>query len=120
LLLLPVYAAIAAGLALGVGFWTASLNVQYRDVGKSVQFILQVWMYLCPIAYPLALVPESLRAAYLANPMAVVVQGWRASVLGLEQPPLWSVGVAAGIAATVLVVGIYFFKAREGMFADIV
>jgi lipopolysaccharide transport system permease protein len=120
LLLLPLYAALAIALALGLGFWTSSLNVQYRDIGKSMQFILQVWMYLCPVAYPLELVPERIRAIYLWNPMAVVVHGWRQSTLGLEQPPLSSVVLAAVIAATVLVTGVYFFKRREAMFADIV
>jgi lipopolysaccharide transport system permease protein len=120
LLLLPLYVTIATCLALGLGFWTSSLNVQYRDVGKSVQFVLQIWMYLSPIAYPLDLVPEALRSLYLANPMAVVVHGWRASVLGLEQPPLWSIALAAAIAAAVLLLGVYFFKAREAIFADIV
>jgi lipopolysaccharide transport system permease protein len=120
LLLLPVYATLAIALALGLGFWASSLNVQYRDVGKSMQFVLQVWMYLCPVAYPLEVVPESMRWIYLWNPMAVVVHGWRRCILGLEQPPASSVTLAAATAAMVLVTGIYFFKRREAVFADIV
>lgn len=119
-LLLPLYGALAIALALGLGFWTSSLNVQYRDVGKSMQFVLQVWMYLCPIAYPLEMVPEGMRSIYLWNPMAVVVQGWRQSTLGLEQPPASSVALAAVTVAVILVSGIYFFKGREAEVADIV
>jgi lipopolysaccharide transport system permease protein len=120
LLLLPLYASLAIALALGLGFWTSSLNVQYRDIGKSMHFVLQVWMYLCPVAYPLELVPESMRSIYLWNPMAVVVDGWRRSTLGLEQPAASSVALAAVTAVIVLVTGIYFFKRREAVFADIV
>jgi lipopolysaccharide transport system permease protein len=119
-LLLPLYGALAIALALGLGFWTSSLNVQYRDVGKSMQFVLQVWMYLCPIAYPLEMVPEGMRSIYLWNPMAVVVQGWRQSTLGLEQPPASSVALATVTVAVILVSGIYFFKGREAEVADIV
>ena len=120
LLLLPLYAALAVALALGLGFWTSSLNVQYRDIGRSMQFVLQVWMYLCPVAYPLELVPERMRSVYLWNPMVVVVHGWRQSTLGREQPAASSVALAAVTAVIVLVTGIYFFKRREAAFADVV
>jgi lipopolysaccharide transport system permease protein len=120
MLFLPLYGALAIALALGFGFWTSSLNVQYRDVGKSMQFVLQVWMYLCPVAYPLNMVPESMRSIYLWNPMAVVVHGWRQSTLGLEQPPLSSVALALATVTVVFVSGIVFFKGREAAVADIV
>jgi ABC-type polysaccharide/polyol phosphate export permease len=61
-----------------------------------------------------------MRSVYLWNPMVVVVHGWRQSTLGLEQPAASSVALAAAIAVIVLVTGIYFFKRREAVFADVV
>lgn len=119
LLCLVFYVLLAAVLALGLGLWTSSLNVQYRDVGRSMQFVLQVWLYLCPVAYPLELVPENMRSVYLLNPMAVVIHGWRASALGLEQPPGMFLLIAGTTSLVLLVSGLYVFKRREPIFADV-
>ena len=50
--------------ALGFGIWLTALNVKYRDVGMAVPFLVQIWMYLCPIVYPVTLVPERFQALY--------------------------------------------------------
>jgi len=77
LLWLPVLAALALLTALGVGLWLSALNVQYRDIQHAVPFLVQMWLFATPIAYPSSLLPEPWRSIYGINPMVGVVEGFR-------------------------------------------
>lgn len=52
------FGVLALATALGVGFWLAALNVQYRDVRYTVPFLVQIWLFATPIAYPSSLLGE--------------------------------------------------------------
>jgi lipopolysaccharide transport system permease protein len=120
ILYLPFFVLLAVMTALGVGLWLSALNVQYRDVRYTLNFLTQFWMFITPVAYPSSIVPEKWRALYGLNPMAGVVEGFRWALLGkTEAPgPLLVVSVVAVIL--ILVGGLYYFRRMEETFADIV
>ncbi len=119
-LCLPLFVLVAALTALAFGIWLTALNVKYRDVGMAVPFLIQIWMYLCPIVYPISLVPEKYRMIYAINPMVGVIEGFRWSLLGSE-PPNWSIlAVSMGVLVLVLVAGVAWFKKAEKTFADVI
>ncbi len=119
-LYLPLFILLAVMTALAVGLWLSALNVQYRDVRYTLNFLTQFWMFITPVAYPSSIVPEKWRALYGLNPMAGVVEGFRWALLGkTEAPgPLLAVSVATVIA--LLIGGLYYFRRMEETFADIV
>jgi lipopolysaccharide transport system permease protein len=119
LLYLPLILAIQGALALGLGFIGAALNVFYRDVKHLITLGLQIWLYASPIIYPVAKVPDWLRPYYFMNPMAGVIEAYRAVLLN-QQTPDASLITAGVIAALVLVIGYFFFKQVEFQFADVV
>jgi len=45
---------------LGVGLWSATLAVRYRDLRNAIGYGLRVWMYVTPVAYAASLIPEIL------------------------------------------------------------
>ena len=54
------------------------MNVQFRVVRYVVPFLVQIWLFAIPIAYPSSLIEKPLlRAVYSLNPMAGVVEGFR-------------------------------------------
>jgi lipopolysaccharide transport system permease protein len=55
--------------------------VRFRDVGHTLPFVLQVWMYASPVVYPLSIVPERWQLLYSLNPMVGVIEGFRWSLL---------------------------------------
>lgn len=119
LLALPLLVLLAALLALGVGTWLAALNVRYRDVRYAIPFLVQVWMFATPIVYPMSLAPERYRWVIALNPMAGVVEGFRAAVLGRPMPiEALAVGIMA--AFVFLVAGLGYFQHVERSFADVV
>ena len=106
-------------LALACGMLTSSLNVKYRDVGVAMPVLMQLWMYLSPVLYPLSLVPEGWRQFYALNPMVGLVSGFRAAVLGGEFD-WYALAVSASFTLALLVCASYLFRRVEREFADVI
>jgi lipopolysaccharide transport system permease protein len=117
---LPLFVLLALVTSLGVGLWLSAMNVQFRDVGYTVPFITQFWLFVTPIAYPSSLLPEPWRTLYGINPMAGVVEGFRWALLGTETAPGLIILVSSAVALTLLVSGAFYFRRMEKTFADVV
>jgi len=117
---LPGFILLAVMTALGVGLWLSALNVQYRDVRYTIGFLVQLWLFLTPVAYPSSIVPEKWRPLYGLNPMAGVVEGFRWALLGKSQPPGAMLWVSVAVVIVILFGGLYYFRRMEQQFADIV
>jgi lipopolysaccharide transport system permease protein len=120
ILYLPFFILLAVMTALGVGLWLSALNVQYRDVRYTLNFLTQFWMFITPVAYPSSIVPGKWRALYGLNPMAGVVEGFRWALLGKTEAPGPLLAVSVVAVVLILVGGLYYFRRMEETFADIV
>jgi lipopolysaccharide transport system permease protein len=119
LLLFPLLVAITTVLALGVGMFFAGLTVQYRDVRHAMPFLLQFWMFATPIIFPSRMMPEGWRWALTLNPMAGIVDNFRAALLG--GPFDWSaLAFSAAIAVAILIYAAFSFRRFERKFADLI
>jgi lipopolysaccharide transport system permease protein len=116
LLALPI-AALAPLAAVAGGLWLSALNVQFRDVRYALPFFVQLLIFLTPVFYPPSQVPERYRPLLALNPMAAVVEGFRAAVFG-EPLPLARLGGAALLIAVVGLAGFAWFRRMERTFAD--
>jgi lipopolysaccharide transport system permease protein len=119
-LALPLFVLLATGAALGVGLWLSALNVEYRDVKHVIPFLVQVWMYLSPVAYPVGTIPAQWQTLYSMNPMVGVVEGFRWALLGKTSFPLASLVIGTGVVGVVLISGLFYFRRTERIFADVV
>jgi lipopolysaccharide transport system permease protein len=120
ILWLPLFVLLTLLTALAVSLWSSALNVHYRDVRFVMPFLVQVWLFATPIAYPSSLLSEPWRTIYGLNPMVGVVEGFRWALLGVSTAPGLMVGVSALVAVGLLVSGAYYFRRMEKSFADIV
>lgn len=117
----PALVLLALITSAGVSLWFSALNVKYRDVRHVLPFVVQIWMFATPIAYPSSIVPARFRAIYALNPMAGVIEGFRWAMLGDNHArPGVMLLVSGVIAVLVLISGAYFFRRLETTFADIV
>jgi lipopolysaccharide transport system permease protein len=119
ILLLPIFMAIAAALAIGAGLCFASLNVKYRDFRFIVPFIVQFGLYVSPVAFSSSIVPEQWRFLYSLNPMVSVIDGFRWSILGGEAK-IYVPGFLLSLALVfiILAIGVSYFRKVERSFAD--
>ena len=119
-LLLPAFVVLMTLTALAVSFWLSVINVRYRDVGQAIPFLIQIWMFASPVAYPVSVVPEGWRLLYNINPMSGVIEGFRWALLGKEMPDLVPMAISIAVVVALLLGGITFFRRMEETFADVV
>jgi lipopolysaccharide transport system permease protein len=118
---LPFFVLLAFGLALGFGLLFAALNVEYRDFRYIVPFIVQFGVFVSPIAFSTADVPERWRTLYALNPLVGIIDGFRWSLLGGHAPlDAGAVAISAAVTGATIVVGIWYFRRMEHGFADVI
>jgi lipopolysaccharide transport system permease protein len=119
-LTLPLLILLMMLTAAGLGMWLTALAVQYRDVNYGMKFAVQLLMYASPVVYPASLVPGQYRLLFGINPMAGVIEGFRAALIGTRPMP-WDLIAVGGVTALVVAVsGGFYFRRTERIFADVV
>jgi lipopolysaccharide transport system permease protein len=103
----------------GLALWLSALAVQYRDVSHGLAFAIQALMYMSPVVYSDHIVPQRFRILYGLNPVAGVIGGMRAVVLGTGPPPWDLILPGTAVALVLAVSGLYYFRSRERIFADV-
>lgn len=117
---LPFFLLLALATALAVGLWLAALNVRYRDVNYVIPFLVQLWMYASPVAYPSSIIPAQWRILFALNPMAGVIEGFRMALLGTVSLDWTLTGLSVCITLLLLISGTLYFRRTEKSFADII
>lgn len=120
-ILLPALVILAFGAALGTGLWLTALNVKFRDFRFLLPFIVQLGLYVSPVAFTSDVVPDQWRLLYSLNPLVGVIDGFRWAILGQASASLvQSLCLSLVIVVGVLVSGIWFFRKTERSFADVI
>jgi lipopolysaccharide transport system permease protein len=120
ILLFPFLVALTFLCAVGVGLWLSALNVQYRDIRYAIPFLIQVWMFISPVIYPVSLVHGKYQWLLALKPMGGVIHAYRASLLG-HQPIDWGLlALSAVIILALFLGGLYYFRRMEKVLADVV
>lgn len=118
---LPVVLLPLLVFTIGVSWFLASFGVYVRDVGQAVTILTMVLMFLSPIFYPLANIPESVRpfVIYL-NPLTFIIEQTR-DILIWGKMPNWS-SLAIFYAGSVVVawLGFVWFQITRRGFADVI
>ncbi len=117
---LPLFLILTVVTALGVALWLSAINVQYRDVNYVLPCLTQFWLFLTPVAYSAKVISDKWQLVYSLNPMAGVVNGFRWALLGSNTGPNLGMAVSIGISLIVLVSGLFYFRAMERTFADMI
>jgi lipopolysaccharide transport system permease protein len=116
---IPFLILLTTLLSLGLATLAAGLNVKYRDVGVALPVLVQLWMFISPVLYPLSLVPEKWRTLYALNPLVGVIDGFRVALLGGEFN-LFALIVSVIFTIALLVCASYSFRRVEKSFADVI
>jgi lipopolysaccharide transport system permease protein len=121
LLLLPVFIVVTCVLATGSGLLLSALNVRYRDFRYVVPFLIQIGLFVSPVAFTADTLPARWRTLYALNPMVGIIEGFRWAILG-DRVSVDPNAIAMSIAITLLVsaMGVAYFRRTERGFADVV
>jgi lipopolysaccharide transport system permease protein len=120
IVLLPFFVLLAVLASLGPALFITALNVKYRDFRYIIPFIIQFGVYISPVGFSSAVVPERWRLLYSANPVVGLIDGFRWCLLG-GASPLYMPGflLSLGVVAFFLWFGIRYFRRTERTFADL-
>lgn len=121
ILTLPFFTLLAFAVTIGGGLWFASLNVAYRDFRYVVPFIVQLGFFISPVGFSSSAVPPQWRLLYSINPLVGIIDGFRWAILGSSAPLYWP-GLVLCLAIVIMILwsGIYYFRATERKFADVI
>jgi lipopolysaccharide transport system permease protein len=125
LVFLPLFIVMAFFASFGVGLWLTSLNVKFRDFKHVVPFLVQIGLYISPVAFTsekaATMIPEKFRLLYYLNPMTGVIDGFRWCFFGDKLPIYWN-GMFLSLAVIIifLLIGIRTFRKMEKSFADLI
>jgi lipopolysaccharide transport system permease protein len=118
-LLLPITVLPLVLFVLGLSWFLASLGVYIRDIQQLIVPLVQLMMFLSPVFYPVAALPESIRPWLQLNPLALVIEQTRGIVL-FGQPPDWTpYGLCLLATLLIALLGAWWFSRTRTGFADV-
>lgn len=118
-LYLPVFLVLTLAAATGPALWLSAMNVRLRDIQQGVPFLVQLWFFATPVAYPSSMIKGRWQVLSGINPMAGVVEGIRWALLGTRSAHESMIFLSSAVAVILLVSGAFFFRRMEQTFADI-
>ncbi len=111
--------ALTALTAGAVGISTSALNVKYRDIRHALPFVIQLWMFLTPVIYPVSFLPERWRWVLRLNPLSGIIEAFRAAIFG--GPFDWlGLAISTAIVVILLLASAHSFRRMEQQFADVI
>ena len=120
IILLPALVALILMVSVGCGLWLSALNVEYRDFQYVIPFLVQIWMFVTPVIYPVSMLPEKYRWVLSLNPMGGIIEGFRAAVLGHQAISWTPLVISAGAGIFIFLTGLLYFRKMERSFADVI
>jgi len=106
--------------AAACGMLLSAANVAWRDVSRGLPLLLFLMLYAVPVLYPPERVPAGIRSIYTLNPMAHLVDAFRAAVLGTHPPDLLALAVLGLAGIVALVVAQRIYSVFDGILADVI
>lgn len=98
--------------ALGMGLWTSVLNAKARDVRLGIRYVLQFWLFLTPVVYPLSALPKAYEWIAAVNPMTAPIELVKSGLLNIGNVRPDDLLLSVCFAAVMLASGLWFY-ARE-------
>ena len=118
---LPLFVVFAIVASLGPSFLMTALNVKYRDFRYIIPFVVQFGVFISPVGFSSAAVPEAWRFWYDLNPLVGVIGGFRWCLLGSSIAfNLPEFAYSVGVTLLFLWLGVWYFRATERSFADVI
>ena len=119
-LFVPVLVIMLAGLSLGFGIIISSLTTKYRDLTILFTFVVQLWMYVTPVIYPLSMMSPKKQWIASLNPVTPVFETFKYATMGTGTFHWIQLGYSFVFMCVVLCVGIVIFNKVQRSFMDTV
>lgn len=120
ILLSPFLIILLALHALSWGMIVSSITYKYRDLQVLIGFILQLFMYVTPVVYPLETIPEQYKEIVMLNPLASIFETFKYGCFSIGVIDWWGLLYSFVFMVVVLSFSILVFNRAEATFMDTV
>lgn len=119
---MPLFWIMAFMASFGPGLWLTAMNVKYRDFRYIIPFIVQFGLFISPVGYTSAQIPEKYHWLYALNPMTGVIDGFRWCIVTDAPNPMlhYPFYISLGVIVFFLALAVYQFRKMEKNFADLI
>lgn len=107
---------ILAVFSTGVGLFLAAIAVKFRDMIHLYGVFLVALNYLCPIIYPMSILPHSIAIIVRLNPLTQILMVFRETVIYGSFPDPLKVLYGAAAAVVAMIIGLYVFYKNQDNF----
>jgi len=118
ILLFPVVLISQYVLLLGITFILSSVTVYIRDLEHIITVLLMVMFYGTPIVYSMDMVPASMKAILLLNPMTPIINSYRDILFYKQMPNLKDLALIIIVSIVLFNIGLVIFRKLERNFAE--
>lgn len=117
---LPLLVAIQFCMTLGIALLVATCNVFYRDLQQIVGYLLMAFMFLTPMFYEPAAIPQNLRFMVTYSPLAALISGYQHVFYYGTAPDWMHLLFAAAFGVVILAIGLAYFNRNRDAFGEYV
>ena len=100
----------------GVGMFLAAITVRFRDVIHLYSVFTTGLLYLTPVIYPMAALPDVVKTIVMINPLTNYLLMFRDVMFNNTLPSVFSVLLGIAEAALALALGLYVFYKNQDEF----
>ena len=115
-LLLPFVFICLFLFTIGIGLILSTVAVFFRDLFYIYGVLIQLWTYMTPIMYDIAIIPENLKVIFKINPLYWFVTFAREIILYNRIPELATWLYCGGFSIGFLILGLVVFKKNQDKF----
>jgi lipopolysaccharide transport system permease protein len=115
---LPAVIFVQFVFAVSIVYVLATLQVTFRDTQYLLGIVLFLAFYLTPVFYEAASVPADLRPIFRANPMATLLDAYRAILIGGRFPTPAPLLALTAVSLAVLWAGCRLFRRARERFVE--
>lgn len=105
---------------LGLGLFFSVVTAKYRDLTHLLQLLIRLLMFLCPIFYPMSIVPEKHKWIMNLNPLTTLFEAYRYAFLGTGDLQMAQVIYAIITSTVLLAVSLLLFNRMSDKLIDVI
>ena len=118
LLFYPLILAIQYLVSVGIALIVSGISVYFRDLIHILGILIQLLFYATPIVYSISQVPGNFAWVMKINPMAYLIEGYRAIFYSGQMPDLKGLAIALGMGIVLFLLGRFSFNKLQKRFAE--
>lgn len=104
----------------GISFFLSAVNVMFRDIRFVIPLLLQIWLYVTPVIYSTSQIPQKYQPLFKLNPLVSIIENFRQVTIYGNLPNLLEIGFNLVLSFLIFILGYWFFKSKEKIFADVI